>query len=150
MDFPHGFLLFLMALAFHNVGVTWFAQIAVYPLFGMVGTSEYVPYHSFYSRHIALPVIVPGFVSFLAPLAFVFIRPESVPAWLALANAACGILSLMVTVGLEIPRHARLRAQGKNVVLIRQLVAYNWPRTFGISASAILTTCMVVGAFTPA
>jgi hypothetical protein len=69
---------------------------------------------------------------------------------LALTNVACGIVGLFVTVALEIPRHARLEKGGKQEVVIRELIRYNWPRTLAITASALLTLWMLTVAFSPA
>ncbi|MGI8911645.1 MAG: hypothetical protein ACR2JR_14010 [Rubrobacteraceae bacterium] len=150
MDFSHWFLLIWMAVIFYVTGGIWFAQIVVYPLFGKVGEKEYIAYHKFYSSRIPLPVIVPGFASFLLPIALVFLRPESVPLSLALANVACALVGLFVTVALEIPRHARLEKGGKQEVVIRELILYNWPRTLAITGSALLTLLMLTVAFSPA
>ncbi len=149
MDFAHWFLLFWTVVIFYVTGGIWFAQIVVYPLFGKVGEKEYVAYHKFYSSRIPLPVIVPGFASFLLPIALVFLRPESVPLSLALANVACALVGLFVTVALEIPRHARLEKGGKQEVVIRELILYNWPRTLAITVSALLTLLMLTTAFSP-
>ncbi len=108
MDFAHWFLLLWTVIVLYVLGGIWFAQIVVYPLFGQVGPNEYVAYHRFYSSRIPLPVIVPGFACFLLPIALIFLRPDSVPLWMALANVACGLAGLYVTVALEIPRHNRL------------------------------------------
>jgi hypothetical protein len=139
----------LDGVIFYVLGGIWFAQIVVYPLFGKVGAAEYVRYHRFYSSRIPLPVILPGFASFLVPVTLVFFGPDSVPAWMTLANAACGVVDLVVTVGLEIPRHARLEKGGKQEAVIRELVRYNWPRTLSITASAVLTLLMLTEAFSP-
>lgn len=150
MDLSHLFLLLCTVVIFYVLGEIWFVQIVVYPLFGKVGEDEYVAYHKFYSSRIPLPVILPGFASFLVPLALVFFRPESVPLWMALANAACGLVGLFVTIALEIPRHARLEKGGKQEAVIRELIRYNWPRTLSITGSAIVTLMMVTAAFSPA
>ncbi|MBD2234583.1 hypothetical protein [Phormidium tenue] len=150
MDFSHGFLLFYTVLICYNLGTIWLAQLVVYPLFAKVGPDEYVTYHKFYSSRIPLPVIIPGFSCFLVPIALIFLRPESVPLGLALANAACGLLGLWVTVALEIPRHARLERGGKQPEVIQELIRYNWPRTLSISGSAIFTVAMLMTAFLPA
>ncbi len=136
-------------LILYVLGEIWFGQIVVYPLFAKVGEVEYIAYHRFYSSRIPLPVIVPGFASFLIPIALVFLRPDSVPMWIALANAACGVVGLVVTVALEIPRHARLEKSGKQEAVIRELVLYNWPRTLSITGSAFLTILMPISAFSP-
>ncbi|PSN15625.1 hypothetical protein C7293_06510 [filamentous cyanobacterium CCT1] len=150
MDFSHGLLLFYTVLICYNLGIIWLAQLVVYPLFAKVGPAEYVTYHKFYSSHIPLPVIIPGFSCFLVPIVIMFLRPESVPLGLALANAACGMLGLWVTVALEIPRHARLERGGKQLEVIQELIRYNWPRTLGITGSAFLTLMMLTLAFSPA
>jgi hypothetical protein len=139
MDAAHGLLLAWTAVIFYVTGEIWFGQLVVYPLFAKVGAAEYVTYHRYYSSRIPLPVILPGFASFLLPIALVFVRPESVPLWMALANVACGLVGLVVTVALEIPRHARL-----------ELIRYNWPRTLSITGSALLTLLMLAAAFAPA
>jgi hypothetical protein len=150
VDFSHWFLLGWTAVILYVLGGIWFAQIVVYPLFAKVGEAEYVAYHRFYSSRIPLPVIVPGFASFLLPIALVFVRPDSVPLWMALANAGCGLVGLVVTVALEIPRHARLEKGGKQEKVIRELILYNWPRTLSITGSAFLTLMMLTVAFSPA
>jgi hypothetical protein len=150
MDFSHWFLFLWSVIIFYVLGEIWFVQFVVYPLFGKVGEDEYIAYHSFYSSRIPLPVILPGFASFLLPIALVFLRPESVPLWMALANVACGLAGLLVTVALEIPRHARLEKGGKQEAVIRELVLYNWPRTLAITGSACLTLLMLTAAFSPA
>jgi hypothetical protein len=150
MDFSHWFLLLWTAVILYVLGEIWFGQIVVYPLFAKVGEAEYVAYHRFYSSRIPLPVIVPGFASFLLPIALVFLRPDSVPLWMALANAGCGLVGLVVTVALEIPRHARLEKGGKSEAVIRELILYNWPRTLSITGSAFLTLMMLTVAFSPA
>jgi len=150
MDFAHLLLLLWTVIIFYVLGGIWFAQSVVYPLFGKVGKNEYIAYHRFYINRIPLPVIVPGFASFLLPIVLVFIRPDSVPLSLALANAGCGLIGLFVTVALEIPRHTRLEKEGKKEAVIRELVLYNWPRTSSITASALLTMPMLNAAFSPA
>ena len=71
------------------------------------------------------------------------------PQWLALANAACGVVALFVTVALEIPRRARLEKGGKQGGVIRELILYNWPQTLAITGSALLTLLMLTATFTP-
>jgi hypothetical protein len=149
MDFSHAFLLFYTALIFYNLGLIWFCQIVIYPLFCKVGSEEYTAYHRFYTSRIPLPVIIPGFASFLLPLVLIFVRPEAVPLWLVLANSGCALVSLFVTVALAIPRHDRLERDGKQEKVIQELIGYNWPRTLAITGSAIFTVMMVTAAFSP-
>jgi hypothetical protein len=149
MSFSHWFLVLWALVILYNFGRIWLIQIVVYPLFDMVEPNGYIPYHKFYSSRIPLPVIVPGFACFLLPIALVFLRPDPVPLWMALANAACGLVGLFVTVALEIPRHVQLEKRGKSEPVIRELVLYNWPRTLAITGSTLLTLEMLVTAFSP-
>ena len=149
MDFAHWLVLMSTAITLYVLGGIWFAQIVVYPLFAKVGGTEYVAYHRYYSSRIPFPVILPGFASFLLPIALLFVRPESVSLLLVAANAVCATVGLLVTVALEIPRHRRLARTGKEDHVIRELVAYNWPRTLSISGCALLSLAMLVEAFVP-
>jgi hypothetical protein len=59
------------------------------------------------------------------------------------ANIAAGLIGLLVTVLLEIPRHARLGEGGKDGAVISGLIRYNWPRTLSISAQSVVTFLML-------
>jgi hypothetical protein len=108
-------------LIFWVLGQIWLIQIVVYPRFTQVGQAHYVRYHSFYVRHIRLPVILPGFASFLIPIPLALYGP-AVPAWLSGTNIAAGIVGSAVTVLLEIPRHNRLENDGKNDITLAELI----------------------------
>jgi hypothetical protein len=122
MDLSYWFLLVWTVVILYVLGEIWFGQIVVYPLFAKVGDAEYIAYHRFYSSRIPLPVILPGFASFLLPIGLVFFGPTSVPLWMYLANLVCGLVGFLVTVALEIPRHAKLEEGGKQEAVIRELV----------------------------
>lgn len=149
MELSHLALLIAAIVQIYNLGTIWFCQLTFYPLFARVGAAEYAGYHRFYTTHIMFQVIIPGFMSFVLPILVLWLLPASVPVWMALANVAMGIVGLLVTVGLEIPRHNKLD-HGKDDRLIAELIAYNWPRTASISVSAILTLDMAAHAFAPA
>ena len=138
----HLFMLLWTVLVCWALGQIWLVQIVVYPLFAKVGEAEYIDYHHFYLQRIPLPVILPGFATFLVPIALAFWGP-AVPVWMTAANIAMGIVGLLVTVRLEIPRHNRLEKTGKNAVIIAELVTYNWPRTLSITAQAAVTIMML-------
>jgi hypothetical protein len=147
MSFSHSLLLFALCLQFYNVGTIWFCQLVVYPLFAKVGVPDYVAYHKFYTGHIPLPIIIPGFLCMFTPLAVLIWLPATVPVWMAWANVLCAAVTFYITVGLEIPRHNRLEKHGKNDQTIAELIAYNWPRTLSITGSAILTVAMALRTF---
>ena len=146
MESSQLFLVLWTVLVFWALGQIWFAQIVIYPLFAQVGESEYVRYHRFYLRRIPLPVIIPGFLCFILPIPLVLYGP-AFPVWMNAANVIAGILGLLVTVLLEIPRHRRLERAGKDGSVITELVLYNWPRTLSISVQSIITFLMLGDAF---
>ncbi len=139
-------LLFWAVLSFWELGQIWLIQIVVYPLFGKVGAADYVSYHRFYASRIRLPVIAPGFAGFLLPVALAVFGP-AVPVWMSAANIAAGIVGLLVTVLLEIPRHGKLERGGKNDIIIDELIRYNWPRTASITAQSVVTFLMLIHVF---
>jgi hypothetical protein len=146
MDASEVFLLLWAGLSAWVLGQIWFVQIVIYPLFAEVGAADYVRYHGRYTSRIPLPVIIPGFASFLLPILLAFYGP-AVPVWMSIVNIAAGIVGLFVTVMLEIPRHNRLERAGKNDVMIAELIRYNWPRTLSITTQAIVTFLMLGHAF---
>jgi hypothetical protein len=136
------YLILWAVLSFWALGQVWFVQIVIYPLFAMVGDREYIPYHRSYTRRIPLVVILPGFASFLLPMLLVWLVP-TVPTWMHGLNVITGLIGLLLTIGLLIPRHNRLEKDGKNETTISELVGYNWLRTMSISTQAIVTCCML-------
>jgi hypothetical protein len=91
-------------------------------------------------------VIVPGFASVLLPVALALFGP-AIPTWMNAANIAAGLVSLLVTVLLESPRHARLEANSRDEVTIAKLIRFNWPRTLAITAQATVTMAMLFSVF---
>ncbi len=133
------------ALIFWVLGQMWFVQLVIYPLFARVGELEYVGYHRFYARRIPLPVIVPGFASFVAPIALGYFGP-AVPGWMTAANVLAGLGSGAVTLALQIPRHGRLQ-RARDASVIEELVRYNWLRTSCVTVQALVTFGMLLRVF---
>ena len=142
MDVSQLVALAWVALVFWVLGQIWLVQTVVYPLFARVGVVDYIPYHRFYLRRIPLPVIGPGFACFLMPIPLALFGP-AVPTWMSVANIAAGLVGLLVTVLLEIPRHGRLERDGKDGAIIMELIRYNWPRTLSITVQGIITALML-------
>ena len=149
MSGAHWFLLFFAVLSVYNCGVIWPTQRVTYPLFQLVPEAQFRAYHLFYNRRITAVVVVPGFLSFLAPFLLTAFRPPTVPLTLAVLSAALGGVALLTTAGLEIPRHIRLQREGKTDRLLRELIVYNWLRTAAISAQALLVLWLLRLSFVP-
>ena len=93
MTVPHTLLLLALCLQFYNVGTIWFCQRMAYPLFAKVGAADYVAFHKFYGSRIPLPVILPGFLCMVTPLAVLIWLPPYVPVWVAWANVVCAAIT---------------------------------------------------------
>jgi hypothetical protein len=141
MELSHYLLLAWAALSFWELGQIWLVQIVTYPLFAKVGVADYAAYHQYYAERIPLVVIIPGFAGFLLPVPLAFFGP-AVPVWMTAANIITGLIGLLVTVGLEIPRHNKLET-GKNDGMIAELIRYNWLRTLSITAQSVVTMFML-------
>lgn len=146
MDFAHIILLIWTALVFWVLGQIWLAQLVIYPLFAQVGAAEYIAYHRLYSKRIPAPVIVPGFACFILPAALLFLGPE-VPFWMNAVNVGAGLIGLLVTLLLEIPRHIRLARGGKDMLVISELIEFNWPRTLSITVQSAVSLAMTLQVF---
>lgn len=149
MDASHWFLLILMALNFYMCGVTWLIQAANYHLFALVSDVEFVAYHKAHTRMIAPVVIIPAFVANIASILFIFGRPDSIPLWMALLYGALGLMILIVTIAIEIPKHVRLDNEGKSLPIIHSLVMNNWLRVLPFVAQGLLMLWMLTLSFVP-
>ena len=149
MDGPHWFLLICLALNIYCCGVTWLVQAANYPLFALVPESDFVAYHKTHTRWIAPVVIIPAFIANIASILFIFGRPDSMPLWAAVLNGLLGLLILIVTFAIEVPKHLQLDKEGKSQALIQSLVTNNWIRTIAITVQMFLLLWAITVAFTP-
>lgn len=119
------------------VGLIWFVQIVAYPLFALVGPSEFARYHEAHSRLISF-VVAPLMVAELGAALFWLVDPGD---FATRAQAAVGALLValawLVTVFVSVPRHAVL-AQGFDARAHAVLLSTNWLRTFAWSARGAL------------
>jgi len=145
----HTFLAALTALGLYALGIGWMTQQVSYPLFSHVPEGQFVAYHRNYSRRIPIVIIVPGFTYFLASMAFVALRPDPVPLWLAAVVGLGGLASLVATVGFAIPCHQRLQREGSSPTVLRRLRNADRVRAYGATINAVLLLWAVTLAFQP-
>ena len=138
-------LVALTALMAYSTAVGWQAQLVSYPLYRAVGPEDFLAYHAQYSRAIPVVVIVPGFLSFLAGMAFPWTRPAWVPDRVAGLVAAAGAVSLVSTVAWAIPMHDRLDRIGPDAATIDSLLSANLVRSLSLTAGTIALAGLVGG-----
>ncbi|MGL4176016.1 MAG: hypothetical protein ACRCSN_08045 [Dermatophilaceae bacterium] len=123
----------LTAVTAYSTGVGWQAQLVSYPLYRAVAPEDFLAYHAQYNSSIPLVVIVPGFASFLAGIAFLWTRPAEVPRRVAALVAATGAISLVATVARAIPMHNRLDRIGQDSATIDDLLQANLVRSLALT-----------------
>ena len=133
----------LTALTGYSMGVGWQAQLVSYPFFGTVPAEHFAAYHQQYNQAIPLVVIAPGFLSFLAGVAFLWARPRDVPRPAAAIVAGTGLVSLLATVLWAIPMHDRLDKIGQSAATLDSLLQANLVRSLALTAgTAALVWCV--------
>lgn len=124
-------------LTAYSTALGWYAQQVGYPLFGEVAPRDFADFHQYYNQAIVWPVIVPGFVGFLAATVFPWTRPREVPRSAALLVSTTGLTCLASTLLWAIPMHDRLDAQGFALETLDSLLAANLLRTVALTTGTL-------------
>ncbi|RXK54345.1 hypothetical protein ESB00_00110 [Oleiharenicola lentus] len=115
-------------------GALWVVQLAIYPLFSVIGRAEFPDYHRIYVQRMG---IVVGPLMLLEAGTAVWLW-SFLPASFAFV-ASLGLLAAvwLSTFAVQVPLHRRL-ADGYAPALHRRLVWSNWIRTLAWTARAAL------------
>lgn len=132
-DWRHANLLALSALSAYCTGIGWQAQQVSYPLFRSVGAQDFLAYHQDYNHAIIWVVIVPGFATFAASIAFWWTRPPAIGRIGAGLVAGTGLISVLSTVAWAIPMHDRLDRIGQDAATIDSLLGANLVRSLALT-----------------
>ena len=130
----------LAAQAFASLymtGLIWFVQIVHYPMLADVPEESFVEFERIHQERTTWAVGPVMLLEVFTALAMFVYRPDGVPPWAPWA----GLLLLLLVDGSTAvffgPQHGRLLA-GFDPTLHRQLVDWNWIRTFGWTARGLL------------
>ena len=127
------------------VGLIWFVQIVHYPLFGAVGSGDFIAYESAHRTRTAFVVGPLMAVESATALLLAFDPPSGVGrAWPVVGLALLTVIHAS-TVLLQVPRHGELNA-GFDERAHRRLVHSNWIRTVGWSARCVVAGVIVLAA----
>lgn len=124
----------LFTLSAYSTGIAWQAQLVSYPLYRSVGAADFPAYHLDYNAAIPLVVIVPGFVTFLASMAYWWTRPADESRAVAGTVAVTGLAALVSTVAWAIPKHDELDRVGQSLPVIDSLLQANLLRSVVLTA----------------
>ena len=131
-----------IASTWFMVGLIWFVQIVHYPLFGYVGSKEFITFHE---NHKILITPVVGFVmimELISSVILIFQIPTGIPNWTAIVGIILIGIIWLSTLFLQIPYHNKLSSKfDKNLLML--LVNTNWIRTISWSLRGILVLIML-------
>lgn len=134
----------LTALTAYSTAIGWQAQLVSYPLYRAVAPDDFAAYHQQYNVSIPWVVVVPGFLSFLAAIAFFWTRPADVARLVAAVVSLSGLTCVLTTVLWAIPMHDRLDRIGRSATTIDSLLDANLLRSLALTV-ATLALCWCLG-----
>lgn len=139
---------FLVTLAFtlYMTGMIWSMQVFEYPLFALVGRSEFPSYHAAHNRSLPFFVILPSVLALGSAVVLFWIRPAGIPLWSVALVVALDLAILVSTAVWQAPLHARLDREGFSAKVISILVQSNWIRTILWTINALLLLSMTATA----
>ncbi|HYN33242.1 MAG TPA: hypothetical protein VES40_11500 [Ilumatobacteraceae bacterium] len=131
------YLLSLAGFSAYSMACGWQAQFVSYPLFRSTGATEFADYHLQYNDSIPLVVIVPGFLTFLGAIGFVWVRPRGVSRSVAVITGLGGLTALLSTVLWAIPAHDELDRIGPSSRTMDDLITANLVRSLALTATTL-------------
>jgi hypothetical protein len=124
------------------VGFIWTIQLLVYPMMARVPGSAFPDYEKFHQRRVVAVLVPFAVVEIVAATAIAFVDTGA-PRALWLTGGAV-LAALWISTGaFYAPLHGRLSG-GFDAALHARLVRFNWLRTIGWSARAIIAAAMLV------
>jgi hypothetical protein len=122
-------------------GVIWTMQVLNYPLLARVGRGTFADYEAAHNRRFGF-IVIPGVVgAVVGTTGLLFARPDAIPLWLPLGEAALLLVIIVSTAALQGRHHARLAA-GFDPGIHAALVRSNWIRVAAWTVASVLTLWM--------
>ena len=132
-------LLALLVTSTWMAALGWYVGLVHYPGFLQVSREDWAEFHSAHSFWTGLCVGPTMMVQAAATL--LVCLHESTPTWAKGALVLTCLMSLGWTAIVSGPMHGRL-AKGRDVEVIKRLIATNWPRALAWTIQAIF--CMIL------
>ena len=149
MTFADWFWLLETALFLYCLGGSWMLQVVAYPTYHLVGETEFVSFHVASGQRLIPVFVIPAVLACLTSLGLPFVRQSETSIWAGVIVAACGLVILITTVAIEVPKHNALDKNGKSAVLIDGLVRDNLPRAMAWSLGALVLLLSLVQRLIP-
>lgn len=126
-----------LAATLYMVGLIWFVQLVHYPLFADVPSEVFGQYEQKHQLRTTFAVGPPMLLELATAIAYLWLRPTGHPAWVVWCGLALLAVLWLSTALWFGPAHRRLAASF-DANLHRQLVQFNWLRTFCWTARGVL------------
>lgn len=139
------------SLAVHVVGVSfmcglgWFVQVVHYPLFTFATGSRWTDFHAEHSRRTGWVVGVPWAMQGFGAFALLVWRPEGVSLALVVAAVVLAGVTVVATIAVALPAHARL-ATGFEAEVHRRLLLGDRVRAVAWTVGTVVAMVMIVQA----
>ena len=121
----------------YMTGLIWFVQLVHYPMFADVPREAFVEYERIHQTRTTWAVGPMMLLELGTAIAMLSLRPAGVPAWVGWLGLGLLLVVDGSTAAFFGPQHGRLSA-GFDSTLHRQLVDWNWVRTFGWTARGVI------------
>lgn len=141
IDLLWALLLIHAAATWTLVGVIWVMQLVHYPLFALVGESQFREYERRHQRAITWIVAPTMLIELLSAVALVLLATEGW-AWLAWTGLGLVGVNALTTGLVQGPLHSRLE-RGFDPALHKRLMTSNWVRTAAWTLRGAITLIML-------
>ncbi len=129
------------AATWFMVGLIWFVQTVHYPLFGLVGSSDFPAYHEQHTQRISRLLALPAFAEVVTGAGLLWLRPDAVPVQPVLIGGVLVAAIWVITAVVQVRQHKQLTTGGSSGIAV--LVAANWWRTGMWTARGLIVAWMV-------
>ncbi|WP_128548366.1 hypothetical protein [Larkinella soli] len=126
-----------VVLTFFSYGTAMMDYFLVYPSRAIVGAGEFVAYHALLEDRILPISVVPFALMTVLNLLLLWYRPADVPKGLIRLSLLCLLLDWASSILVQIPMNLQLN-EGKDLLLIQQVMDTNYGRIFLESAQALI------------
>jgi hypothetical protein len=125
------------ALTFFSFGTAMMDYFLVYPSRVIVGTAEFVQYHTLLKERIIPISVLPFLLMTLLNVWLIFVHPPGLPKSLIWLSLVLLVLDWISTAFIQIPMNVEL-GKGKNTELIHKVMQTNQVRVVLESAQALV------------
>lgn len=132
----------IVVLSVWNAGIIWFTQIAVYPLWPLVGSSQFHDYHLTWWHHV-WPTFTPVALMLACSIFLLRVRPAGISKTLLVSGIVLQGAVHLLTIFFWAPVQASMATPtGISMMKYQELMATHWWRVSFFCGYALLAIYM--------